>query len=120
MKQINEYISSSIIIEKSEIDDVFKKQDEFLKKMINRWESDDKLKPFDKYFQWKSKEISTGEFKSLSKDDIKEMIFKATEISDDNFNDKADNVNDWFKDPELESILDAIQCELINIIGIFK
>ena len=48
------------------------------------------------------------------------MILKAKEISDDNFNDNTDNVDDWFKDPELESILDALQCELINIIGIFK
>ena len=115
MKTINSYI-----VEKSEIDDVFKKQDEFLKKMINRWRNDDKLKPFDKYFQWKSGEISIGEFKSLTRKDIQQMIWKAKEISEDNFNDNAESTDDWFKDPELESILDALQCELINIIGIFK
>jgi len=88
--------------------------------MINRWKSDESLKPLDLYFKWKSKEISTSEFKSLSKRDIMDMMNACRDLSDKNYNDNADDPKDWFKDSELAEILDAIEMELINIYQLFK
>lgn len=115
MKKFNTYIT-----EKSEIDDIFKKQDELIQKMIKRWKSDDSLKPLDNYFKWKSHEISTGEFRELSKQDIMDMMNVCRELQDKNYNDDAEDPKDWFKDDELATLLDTVEMELINIYPIFK
>lgn len=114
MKHIVEFITEN------EVSDFFKKQDEFTKKMIKRWKSDESLKPLDSYFKWKSKEISTSEFKSLSKDDIMDMMWACRDLSNKNYNANADDPKDWFKDSELAEILDTIEMELIKIYPLFK
>lgn len=108
MKQFKEYI-----LEKSEVNEIFKRQDEFIKKMIDRWKKDKCLKPFDLYFKWKNREISTGEWRETSKEDIRKMRFTASDM----VNDEYDKEN---RDEELIQILDAIEIELINIEGLFK
>lgn len=108
MKQFKEYI-----LEKSEVNEFFKKQDEFTKKMINMWKKDERLKPFDLYFKWKNHDISTGEWRKISKENIRKMRFTASDM----LNDEYDKEN---PDEELIQILDAIEMELINIEGLFK
>lgn len=114
MKHITKFITEN------EVSEFFKKQDEFTKKMIKRWESDESLNPLDSYFKWKSKEISTSEFKSLSKRDIMDMMHACRDLSNKNYNADADDPKDWFKDSELAEILDAVEMELIKIYPLFK
>lgn len=108
MKDLNRFIT-----ERNEVDEFFKKQDEFVAKMIETWRSDERLKPFDLYFKWKSHEIDTSEWKETPKKDIMKMMNDARKLSDEEWEKKEPN-ND------LIQILDAIEMELINIIGIFK
>ena len=114
MKHIVEFITEN------EVSDFFKKQEKNKKKMIKRWKSDESLKPLDSYFKWKSKEISTSEYKSLSEDDIMDMMGACRGLSDKNYNANADDPEDWFKDSELAEILDAVEMELIKIYPLFK
>ena len=114
MKNIVKYITEN------EVDELFKRQDEMMKKMINRWKSDKSLKPLDPYFKWKSGEISTADLKSLSKDDLIKMMNACRELQDKNFNDDAEDPKDWFKDDELATLLDTVEMELINISQCFK
>ena len=114
MKSIKEFITEN------EVDELFKRQDEIMKRMIERWKSDKSLKPLDPYFKWKSHEISTDEFKSLSKNDIMDMMNTCRDLQDKNYNDNAEDPKDWFKDNELASLLDAVEMELINIYPLFK
>ena len=93
---------------------------EIMKKMIERWKKDDSLKPLDNYFKWKSHEISTAEFRSLSKQDIMDMMNACRDLQDKNYNDDAEDPKDWFKDDELASLLDAVEMELINIYPLYK
>jgi hypothetical protein len=114
MKNITEFILEN------EVSELFKRQDEMMKKMIERWKSDKSLKPLDSYFKWKSHEISTSDFRTLSKDDIMNMMNTCRELQDKNYNDNADDPKDWFKDSELATLLDAVEMELINIYPLFK
>ena len=114
MKNITEYIAEN------EVSELFKRQDEMMKKMIKRWKSDESLKPLDSYFKWKSHEISTADFRALSKDDIMDMMNACRDLADKNYNDNAEDPKDWFKDSELASLLDAVEMELINIYPLFK
>lgn len=114
MKHIVKFITEN------EVSEFFKKQDEFTKKMIKRWKSDESLNPLDSYFKWKSNEISTSEFKSLSKRDIMDMMHTCRDLSNKNYNANADDPEDWFKDSELAEILDAVEMELIKIYPLFK
>lgn len=114
MKNITEFILEN------EVSELFKRQDEIMKNMINRWKSDKSLKPLDPYFKWKSHEISTGDFRALSKNDIMDMMNTCRELQDKNYNDNADDPKDWFKDSELATLLDAVEMELINIYPLFK
>ena len=114
MKHITEYIAEN------EVDELFKRQDEIMKRMIKRWKSDESLKPLDSYFKWKSHEISTSDFRALSKDDIMDMMNACRDLADKNYNDNAEDPKDWFKDSELASLLDAVEMELINIYPLFK
>ena len=111
MKHITKFITEN------EVDELFKRQDEIMKKMIKRWKSDKSLKPLDSYFKWKLNEISTDD---LSEDDIMDMMNACRELQDKNYNDNANDPNDWFKDDELASLLDAVEMELINIYQLFK
>ena len=119
MKQLIDHIKESYINE-NEVDELFKRQDEIMKKMIERWKKDDSLKPLDNYFKWKSHEISTAEFRSLSKQDIMDMMNACRDLQDNNYNDNAKDPKDWFKDDELASLLDAVEMELINIYPLYK
>lgn len=110
MKHITKFITEN------EVDELFKRQDEIMKKMIKRWKSDKSLKPLDPYFKWKLNEISTDD---LSEDDIMDMMNACRELQDKNYNDNANDPNDWFKDDELASLLDAVEMELINIYQLF-
>jgi hypothetical protein len=114
MKHITKFITEN------EVDELFKRQDEIMKKMINRWKSDESLKPLDSYFKWKSHEISTADFRALSKNDIMNMMNACRDLADKNYNDNAEDPKDWFKDSELASLLDAVEMELINIYPLFK
>ena len=114
MKHITKFITEN------EVDELFKRQDEIMKRMINRWKSDESLKPLDSYFKWKSHEISTADFRALSKNDIMNMMNACRDLADKNYNDNAKDPKDWFKDSELASLLDAVEMELINIYPLFK
>lgn len=114
MKNITEFILEN------EVSELFKRQDDMMKKMIERWKSDKSLKPLDSYFKWKSHEISTSDFKVLSKDDIMSMMNTCRELQDKNYNDNAKDPEHWFKDTELAELLDAVEMELINIYPLFK
>ena len=113
MKNIVDYIVEN------DVDELFKRQDEIMKKMIKRWKSDKSLKPLDLYFKWKSHEISTEEFRKLSKKDISSMMNACRDLQDENYNDNAKDPDDWFKDSELASLLDGVEMELINIYRLF-
>ena len=114
MKHITKFITEN------EVDELFKRQDDIMKKMIERWKSDESLKPLDSYFKWKSHEISTADFRALSKKDIMNMMNACRDLADKNYNDNAEDPKDWFKDSELASLLDAVEMELINIYPLFK
>ena len=103
MKSIKTYVNESWL------DDIFTKQDNFKKKMIKEWKSNKKLKAFDKYFQWKTKEISVSD---ISKDDIKEMRKNA--------HDMLDELWEKNNEDELIRIIEVVDLELINLLIIKK
>lgn len=103
MKQLSDHIKASNINE-NEVDDFFKKQDEFKKKMIDEWKSNDKLKPFDSYFKWKNNEGSIQDVL----DNIIDMRKAAKKLLEDLYENEKEN-------DELIMIVDAIEMELINI-----
>lgn len=90
------------------MDDYFKQQDEFLQKMIEMWKQDERLKPFDLYFRWKTGEISTAEWRE-QKDAICQMRMERDRLMEKLWD--ADNPADY----ELERVVDAIDDELIRI-----
>lgn len=103
MKQLIDHIKESCINE-NEVDDFFKKQDEFKKKMIDEWKNNDKLKPFDSYFKWKNNEVSIQDVL----DNIIDMRKAAKKLLEDLYENEKEN-------SELIMIVDAIEIELINI-----
>ena len=89
------------------MNDVFKQQDEFLQKMIEMWKQDERLKPFDVYFRWKTGEISTAEWRE-QKDARRQMRVERDRLMEKLWD--ADNPADY----ELELVVDAIDDELIR------
>ena len=90
------------------MDDVFKRQDEFLARMIEMWKQDKRLKPFDLYFRWKTGELSTGEWRE-QKDAIRQMRAERDRLMERLW-DENNPANE-----ELELVVEAIDNELINI-----
>lgn len=90
------------------MDDYFKRQDAFLQKMIEMWKQDERLKPFDLYFRWKTGEISAGEF-CEQKDAIWQMRVERDRLMERLW-DENNPANE-----ELELVVEAIDNELINI-----
>lgn len=90
------------------MDDVFKRQDAFLQKMIEMWKQDERLKPFDLYFRWKTGELSTGEWRE-QKDAIRRMRAERDRLMEQLW-DENNPANE-----ELELVVEAIDNELINI-----
>jgi hypothetical protein len=90
------------------MNDVFKQQDEFLQKMIEMWKQDERLKPFDVYFRWKTGEISTAEWRE-QKDARRQMRVERDRLMKKLWD--ANNPDDY----ELELVVDAIDDELIRI-----
>ena len=90
------------------MDDYFKRQDAFLQKMIEMWKQDERLKPFDLYFRWKTGELSTGEWRE-QKDAIRQMRAECDRLMERLWdeNDPANN--------DLELVVDAIDQELITV-----
>ena len=88
------------------VDEIHKKQDEFLQKMVDMWKKDERLKPLSPYFKWKTGEMNIAE---LTKDTIREMRSAIQRLSDVPWEQ-----TDW----ELQSVIDAVDEELINIIEI--
>ena len=62
------------VLNESGAESLFKEEDERMNKMIERWRLDKSLKPLDPYFKWKSHEISTSDFKTLSKNEEAQNI----------------------------------------------
>jgi hypothetical protein len=90
------------------MNDVFKQQDEFLQKMIEMWKQDERLKPFDVYFRWKTGEMSTAEWRE-QKDARRQMRVERDRLMKKLWD--ANNPDDY----ELELVVDAIDDELIRI-----
>lgn len=88
--------------------DIFKKQDEFLQKMIEMWKKDERLKPFDLYFRWKTGEVSTAEW-CEQKAAIRQMRVERDRLMEQLWD--ANNP----ADADLETVVDAIDDELIYI-----
>ena len=107
MKNLSNHIKESFLNE-NWVDDIHKKQDDFVKKMIKEWKSNKDLKVFDKYFQWKTHEIKITD---LTKSEVQEMRSKAQEM----LNKLWDDNND-----DLAQIVEAIEGELLNMILIGK
>lgn len=90
------------------MDDYFKRQDAFLQKMVEMWKQDERLKPFDLYFRWKTGELSTGEWRE-QKDAIRRMRAERDRLMERLW-DENNPANE-----ELELVVEAIDNELINI-----
>ena len=97
------------------VDDMHRQQDEFLRKMVETWKRDERLKPFDLYFRWKTGEVSTAEWRA-SRDAIRQMRCDAKRLLEELW--EADE-----QDNDMEAIVDAIDDELTTvaqIIGMFS
>lgn len=90
------------------MDDYFKRQDAFLQKMIEMWKQDERLKPFDLYFRWKTGELSTGEWRE-QKDAIRQMRVERDRLMEQLWDENNPANND------LELVVDAIDQELITV-----
>ena len=91
------------------VDEMFKEQDERLKRMVEMWKQDERLKPFDLYFRWKTGEVSTDVWRA-SRADICRMRCETKRILDGLWDE---NMN--CSDPSLEKVVDAIDEELITV-----
>ena len=92
------------------MDGVFEKQDAFLQRMIEMWKQDERLRPFDLYFRWKTGEVSTDVWRK-SRDAIRQMRIDSKRMIDEQIDSKTFAV----KDEELFKVVDAIDSELINV-----
>lgn len=99
MKNIVDYIFEN------EVDEIFKKQDEFKQKMIDAWKTNDDLKVFDKYFQWKTHKLDISD---ITIKDVNDMRLHAQKM--------LEKLWDEGNNEELEQIIDAIEMELLNMI----
>lgn len=99
-------------ISENKVNEIFKRQDEFLKKMIDTWKSNDKLSVFDHYFNWKTNKISIKEF-IANKDKLNEMRSTARQMLDKLWDSKNEN-------DDLILIIEAIELELTRVIMMLK
>lgn len=78
--------------------------------MVEMWKRDERLRPFDLYFRWKTHEITMGEWRN-NRDAIRQMRREAKRMISELF----DFENTDPKNEELTQVVDAIDEELINI-----
>lgn len=98
------------------VDDMHHQQDEQLRMMVEMWKRDERLRPFDLYFRWKTGEVSTDVWRA-SRAEICRMRCETKRILDELWDE---NMN--CSDPSLERVVDAIDDELITvsqIIGLY-
>ena len=98
------------------VDDMYHQQDEQLRLMAEMWKQDERLRPFDLYFRWKTGEVSTDVWRA-SRPEICRMRCETKRILDELWDE---NMN--CRDPSLEKVVDAIDDELITvsqIIGLY-
>ena len=88
--------------------DYFMLQDDFLTMMIEIWKKDERLKPFDLYFRWKTGELSTAEWRE-QKEAIHQMRAECDRLKEQLW-DENNPAN-----IDLELIIEAIDNELITI-----
>lgn len=90
------------------VDDKHHQQDEQLWMMVEMWRKDERLRPFDLYFRWKTGEVSTDVWRA-SRAEICRMRCETKRILDEL----------WEKDTSgsdhLERVVDAIDDELIKV-----
>ena len=91
------------------VDDMHRQQDEQLRQMVEMWKQDERLRPFDLYFRWKTGEVSTAQWRA-SRDDICRMRRDSKRILEQL----------WRQDPSgndpLVKVVDAIDDELITVL----
>lgn len=85
-----------------------RKQDERMQAMVEMWRKDERLKPFDLYFRWKTGEITTDEWRN-SRDAIRQMRRDTKRV----LNALWEH-DETGQDP-LERVVDYIDDELINV-----
>lgn len=88
--------------------DYFMLQDDFLTMMIEMWKKDERLKPFDLYFRWKTDELSTAEWRE-QKEAIRQMRAECDRLKEQLW-DENNPAN-----IDLELVVEAIDNELITI-----
>lgn len=103
MKNLKDYINENWV------DDMHKKQDDFIQKMVNEWKTNKDLKPFDRYFEWKTGKVHITD---ITKKEVQEMRKAAQELLDKLWDE---NINE-----ELMQIVEAIEGELLNMLLIGK
>lgn len=91
------------------VDDMHRQQDEQLRQMVEMWKRDERLRPFDLYFRWKTGEVSTTVWRA-SRAEICRMRCETKRILDGLWDE---NMN--CSDPSLEKVVDAIDEELITV-----
>ena len=84
-------------------------QDEQLRLMVEMWRKDDRLRPFDLYFRWKTGEVGMDVWRA-SRAEICRMRCETKRILDELLDE---NMN--CSDPSLERVVDAIDDELITV-----
>lgn len=90
------------------VSEMYRQQDERLKAMVEMWKQDERLKPFDLYFRWKTGEIDTGEWRN-SRDAIRKMRCETKRVLEEIWEHDTSG-----SDP-LEIVVDAIDDELITV-----
>ncbi len=90
------------------VEEMFRKQDEQKQAMIDMWRKDERLKPFDLYFHWKTGVITTGEWRN-SRDAIRQMRRDTKRVLNELWEHDETGT-----DP-LEAVVDYIDEELINV-----
>lgn len=103
MKDLKDYIIENWV------DDIHKAQDDFKDKMVNEWKKNKDLKPFDRYFAWKTGKL---DITKITKDEVQEMRKNAQEL--------LDKLWDENNNEELTQIVEAIEGELLNMLLIGK
>lgn len=103
MKDLKDYINENWV------DDMYKAQDDFKDKMVNEWKKNKILKPFDRYFEWKTGKVHITD---ITKKEVQEMRNAAQELLDKLWDE---NTNE-----ELMQIVEAIEGELLNMLLIGK
>lgn len=90
------------------VDDMHRQQDEQLQAMVEMWRKDERLRPFDLYFRWKTGEVSTDVWRA-SRAEICRMRCETKRVLNEIWEH-----DETGSDP-LESVVDAIDDELIRV-----